>query len=170
MRENGWRSISLDERLRAMAYFNLIKDDICKRDKKIIYYVLYENLSALAIARRNDPDIVGLGNRSYGKPLSAGSILEVFYKYFPHLKRQRKDTENKRVELIMKRKKSESPHIKACAFCGCHDRLEEHHMIPLMMGGTNDDRNLIFLCHDCHLQATKYQHDLKKRSKTEYNV
>ena len=161
MRDNGWRSISIDDRLRAISYYDMIKDGICLRDKKILYYILFENLSALAIARRNDPDIVCLGHRSYGKPLSASSILKVFYKYFPHLKRQKKERKNKRVELIMKRHKSESPHIKACAFCGCSDSLEEHHMIPLMMGGTNDDRNLIFLCHDCHLQVTKYQHELK---------
>lgn len=167
MRENGWRSISIDERLRAITYFDLIKGDLCRRDKKIIYYILYENLSGAAIARRNDPDIVGLGNRSYGKPLSAGAILDVFYKYYPHLKRKKKEAGNKRVELIMKRQKSESPHKKNCAFCGRADRLEEHHMIPLMMGGTNDDRNLVFLCHDCHLQVTKYQHEIKLRTKTD---
>lgn len=78
MRENGWRRISIDERIRAINEFEQKKESMDIRDRKIAHYILYENLSALAICRKNDPDIICYGNRNVGKPLSAGSILEVF--------------------------------------------------------------------------------------------
>ena len=49
---------------------------------------------------------------------------------------------------------------KQCAFCGNKDCLQEHHMIPLFMGGTNNDENLVWLCKSCHLTVTKYQKTL----------
>ena len=165
MRENGWRRISIDERIRAINEFEQKKESMDIRDRKIAHYILYDNLSALAIYRKNDPDIICYGNRNVGKPLSASSILEVFYRHFPYLKKQTTDRKNdKRVELIRKRQKKKSEHVKQCAFCGSKEKLEEHHMIPLMMGGTNDERNLIFLCHDCHLQVTQYQMILREQA------
>ncbi len=166
MRDNGWRTITFEERIHYVKEFDKIKDEISERDRKILQYFLCDNLSASAISRKNDPDIICVGNRNKGKPLSPGSILEIVYKHFPNLKKPKKRrTDDKRVELIRKRQKKKSEHIKACAFCGNNDRLEEHHMIPLMMGGTNDERNLIFLCHDCHILATRYQMELKKQCK-----
>lgn len=61
------------------------------------------------------------------------------------------------------REKQASHHVKQCAFCGSQNDLEEHHMIPLYMGGTNDDRNLVFLCHDCHKTVSSYQAKLRQR-------
>ena len=166
MRDNGWRTISFKERIYYEKEYEKIKYKISDRDRKILQYFLYDNLSASAIARKNDPDIVCVGNRAKGKPLSTGSILEIIYKHFPELKKPKKNrTDDKRVELIRKRQKNKSTHIKACAFCGNNCELEEHHMIPLMMGGTNDERNLIFLCHECHIQVTRYQMELKKQFK-----
>lgn len=166
MRDNSWRSITIDERMQAIKEFDRIKGNISNRDRKILQYFLCDNLSAAAISRKNDPDIICIGNRAIGKPLSNGSILEIVYKYFPNFKKPKQNRiGDKRVELILKRQKKESGHVNACAFCGSKERLEEHHMIPLMMGGTNDERNLIFLCHDCHVQVTKYQMELRKQFK-----
>ena len=44
-----------------------------------------------------------------------------------------------------------------CANCGAVDRLEWHHMIPAIMGGTAEPENMICLCHDCHVCVTAYQ-------------
>lgn len=166
MRDNGWRTITFEERIHSVKEFEKIKEEICDRDRKILQYFLCDNLSASAISRKNDPDIICIGNRSKGKPLSPGSILKIVYNYFPDLKKPKKNrTDDKRVELIRNRQKKKSAHIKTCAFCGNDDRLEEHHMIPLMMGGTNDERNLIFLCHECHIQVTRYQMELKNQHK-----
>ena len=40
-----------------------------------------------------------------------------------------------------------------CQQCGSKKRLECHHIIPVVNGGTNELSNLITLCHDCHSKA-----------------
>lgn len=136
-----------------------------KRDKLICKLFFEHNLSASAISRMNDPNIIGLGNRSKGKPLSTTSILRRVYCTFPEFERTQTDNREstkKRIELRRKRKTNVSRHIHQCAFCGSTDNLEEHHMIPLSMGGTNDENNLVFLCYDCHKQVSGYQARLRE--------
>lgn len=161
VKNHGWRSISAIERAAAMNWLNEFEptSDEEKRAKKILKFFVFDNMSASAIARMRDPDIVAFGNRSKGMPLGAVSILRIIYTYFPEWQgRNNKSTEgNKRVEQIRKREKQKSPHIRQCAFCGSQDNLEEHHMIPLFLGGTNDDRNLVFLCKGCHKSVSSYQ-------------
>lgn len=163
---HGWRSISVQERIEASKYIDKMECNTREqiRAKAILTYFVNENMSAQAISKLDDPRIVVFSNRKKGKRLSGGSILEIIYQHFPDWRgRQCAGVSNrKRVDLIRKREKQQSPHIKQCAFCGNTEKLEEHHMIPLFMGGTNDDRNLIFLCHKCHLEVTKYQRRLHK--------
>lgn len=40
-----------------------------------------------------------------------------------------------------------------CCKCGSKTRLEAHHITPVVYGGTDDDENLITLCHSCHRDA-----------------
>lgn len=41
-----------------------------------------------------------------------------------------------------------------CTLCGeMADRLEVHHIIPVVAGGTNEDYNLMALCPSCHNRA-----------------
>lgn len=164
-RNNGWRSISPVERANAIVWLNgfIPTNQAENRAKKILTYFLRDNLSAQSICRKQDPDIVCFSNRNKGKPLSTTSILRVIYSYFPEFEgRNNKSTEgNKRVELIRKREKRESGHVKQCAFCGGKSNLEEHHMIPLFLGGTNDDENLVYLCSNCHKSVTRYQSKLR---------
>lgn len=160
MRNNGWRRLSERERCVASEYIHTLSEDTPeeRRDKKILSYFVIDNLSASAISRMNDPDIICFGNRAKGKPLSNNYILQIIYKHFPQFHGRQSSTSNtKRIELIRIRQKTKSKHIARCAFCGAKDNLEEHHMIPLFMGGTNDERNLVFLCHECHLETTAYQ-------------
>lgn len=42
-----------------------------------------------------------------------------------------------------------------CANCGDEEPLEVHHIIPLLMGGTNTLANLITLCRFCHRSLHK---------------
>lgn len=37
-----------------------------------------------------------------------------------------------------------------CQGCGGQERLQVHHRVPLMDGGSNDPENLIALCRACH--------------------
>ncbi len=39
----------------------------------------------------------------------------------------------------------------ACVYCNSQEKLEVHHIIPIFNGGTNDIKNLVLLCHDCHM-------------------
>lgn len=157
----GWRSISPEERANAIIWLKSFvptsKEE--SRAKKILTYFLCDNITASAIARKQDPEIISYSNKNPGRPLTAVSILRIIYKYFPQFRgRNSNSTEgNKRVEKMRKREKQASPHIKQCAFCGSQNDLEEHHMIPLFLGGTNDDRNLVFLCKGCHKSVSSYQ-------------
>jgi 5-methylcytosine-specific restriction endonuclease McrA len=165
MKEYGWRTIPISLRVIAIKHYEgmpeVTEED--KRDKLIMKYFLVDNLCASAIARKNDPALVCYSNRSKGKQLTACSIIRIIYKHCPYLKPERNEREtDPRVRLMRKRKITPSKHIKQCAFCGNKNSLEEHHMIPLMFGGDNDERNLIFLCHECHAQVTQYQMQLKK--------
>ena len=164
-KDYGWRRITPTERANAIRWLDGFspKNEREERDRIILEYFLRDNLSAQAIVRRNNPKVVGMGNRSYGKPLSIVSVLRIIYQYFPQFKNRKHSTDgNKRVELIRKRECFRSPHIAQCAFCGSKDGLEEHHMIPLFMGGTNDDENLVYLCGDCHKEVSKYQGQFHK--------
>ena len=135
-----------------------------ERDKLILALYFFENLSATAISFKNDPLIISTSNRSKGKNLSPSSVLKIIYKYFPEIKNMPQQKPSKSVEtrkqLMKKRRQQQSAHIKQCAFCGNKDCLQEHHMIPLFMGGTNNDENLVWLCKSCHLTVTKYQKTL----------
>lgn len=135
-----------------------------ERDKRILALYFFENLSATAISQKNDPLIISTSNRSKGENLSPSSVLKIVYKYFPEIENMPQQKPPKSVEtrkqLIKKRRKQQSVHIKQCAFCGNEDCLQEHHMIPLFMGGTNHDANLVWLCKSCHLTVTKYQKGL----------
>ena len=166
-KNHGWRSISVEERAEALQMLNCFtpKNKKEKRAKAILELFIRDRYSAQAIERLHHPDIISFGNRSYGNPLRSPAILSVIYEYFPQFRgrnRTGKGKEKSRVELMRKRDNTENPHIKACAFCGSVENLEEHHMIPLSMGGTNADENLIFLCYSCHKAVTAYQNKLRK--------
>lgn len=162
IKSHGWR-ITNEQRIKVLSFLSSFdpKSEIEQRDKKILQYIFVDNFSASAVSRLNDPDLISTSNRSKGKNLSAVSILRSVYKYFPEFERRealyKPKSRDARIELRMKREKEVSKHIKQCAFCGTDKELEEHHMIPLSMGGTNDELNLIFLCKDCHKAVTSYQ-------------
>ena len=173
MKIYSWRSLSVEERVQALKKIETMEEYNREqsRAKAILTYFIKDNMCASAISRLNDPRIVGFGNRSYYKPLSPSSILRIIYQYFPEFEGRQtnqKVSNKNRVDLIRKREKQISPHIKQCAFCGGSDHLEEHHMIPLFLGGTNDDENLVYLCHKCHKKVTAYQNQfMNKKSITQ---
>jgi HNH endonuclease len=44
-----------------------------------------------------------------------------------------------------------------CAACGSTGDLEHHHLVTRAEGGSDDERNLITLCNDCHLKLHERQ-------------
>lgn len=127
--------------------------DTEKRDKHILQLAFIQDMNASQIVRLNDPLIVGHGNRSRGKPLSASSILAICYKYAPNARqRTTKKTRatDRRNNLFAERQQGKIDRPKICSTCGRTDGIELHHIIPIAAGGTNDYYNLIYLCHNCH--------------------
>lgn len=52
-----------------------------------------------------------------------------------------------------------------CAMCGeaaedANRKLDVHHIIPLLSGGTNDEWNMTTLCRACHRKAEAYSRDI----------
>ena len=48
-----------------------------------------------------------------------------------------------------------------CYICGDKScALEVHHVVPVFLGGSNDDTNLVSLCHGCHLAI--HREDIEK--------
>lgn len=131
------------------------QNEIEKRDKEICTLAFIKNMNAQQIKRLNHPLIIGMGNRSNGKPLSVTSILKICYQYFPFVKESRKGkrpaSHEKRVELFKEQQKANITKPKICAACGATEDIKIHHIIPLSMGGTNDYFNLVYLCHSCHV-------------------
>lgn len=169
-RDYGWRRITPVERAQMLLWIDgfIPKNEVEERDKIILQYFVRDNLSAQAIVKKRHPKIVCFSNRNKGRPLSTTSVLRCIYKYFPNLEnRKTSQKENKRVEHIRQREKDNSPHVYQCAFCGDTKALEEHHMIPLFMGGTNDNENLVFLCSSCHKRVTRYQRRFMKNGSTQ---
>lgn len=41
----------------------------------------------------------------------------------------------------------------ACVNCESTENIEYHHIVPLILGGTNNLRNIVPLCHRCHKAA-----------------
>ena len=46
-----------------------------------------------------------------------------------------------------------------CAMCGATDNLELDHIIPLAIGGTTDERNVMCLCRECHKAKSAYERE-----------
>ena len=40
-----------------------------------------------------------------------------------------------------------------CFNCGSKENIEYHHAVPLRLGGTNKMKNILALCHRCHMAA-----------------
>ena len=70
-------------------------------------------------------------------------------------KRERLHAQSNVLARKLRRKKGEK-----CEVCGVAGPVDAHHIRPLMEGGTNDEANLVLLCHACHMDA----HGMKVRS------
>lgn len=167
------RTLSPDERARQILLLRLFipQNETEERDKRLLEYFLIDGMSTQEIFDKHGSEIVCLGNRGRGKPLTINSMSVIIKKYIPQAAykdwhRKKTDREKLRMEHTMNKAKGMvCDHIRQCAFCGSTERLEEHHMIPIKMRGTNDQRNIIYLCHDCHWDVTRYQKELFKEVK-----
>ena len=129
-----------------------------RRDKRILELAFIHDMNPQQIARLNDPEFIGMGNRSRGKPLSAAWIYQICMDFAPEVAEYRKTAKEKRrpdydrrISLYKRRQAGEIEKPNVCATCGSKTDIEQHHIIPIAAGGTDDYFNLISLCHDCHM-------------------
>jgi len=61
-------------------------------------------------------------------------------------KQSKRLSEKKRKEVLKRDKES-------CQNCGSHSRLEVHHIVPIVVRGSNEKGNLVTLCKKCHNQV-----------------
>lgn len=62
------------------------------------------------------------------------------YKYRPGKSREK----TLRKHMIAK-------HGQVCMRCGYHGYVEMHHIIPVSMGGAQEEYNVLLLCEKCHM-------------------
>jgi 5-methylcytosine-specific restriction endonuclease McrA len=88
---------------------------------------------------------------------STRSIQNIVGKYFPEVKQYRRpnrENEKRREHYVFLKEHKEEK--RSCAKCGSTENLEFHHEIPLDMGGTTCDENIVVLCRSCHQRVTAY--------------
>lgn len=138
-----------------------------RRNKRILELAFIKDMNPQQIARLHDPLIVGMGNRSRGKPLDTKSIWTICMEFAPEVRAYRKElratkAQQQRTAIYKRRQRGEIHRPTVCATCGSRSAIEQHHIIPLAAGGTEDYFNLISLCHDCHM---KLHHTIYDRLK-----
>ena len=144
-----------------------------ERDLAILKYAYIDDMTGLAIERLNDERLVSYGNKSFGQPLHAYSIIRIISSYgLEHEKRKdctKKKNYQRRKDLTNERQKGHINKPLICGCCGSTNKLELHHIIPMANGGTDDYFNLLYLCHDCHKKVHRNMRkgDLHDQSETD---
>lgn len=144
------------------------KCDVSERDKKILEEIIVnmKSTAQLAYLGQHDNSYEWLkSNRN--KPMSVRRIQQILCKYFPEFHIQTTHATTKTIEY--KKTRTEQLRLRAemidrsrCGRCGATENLEIHRIFPVSLGGTNDKRNMMILCKDCHRLQTDYFRELKK--------
>lgn len=56
------------------------------------------------------------------------------------------------------KRRVEEEHGNKCVNCGSSENIEKHHIVPILLGGTNRISNIVPLCHKCHEAAHSGRH------------
>lgn len=134
---------------------------ICERDVLILEELIInmKTTAELAYLGRHDESYSWLKSNQ-NKPISVRRIQQILTTYFPEFHIQKTHKKEHPDKLTRTEQKRIKEHIILergfCAWCGATEKLDLHHMIPVFLGGTNDDCNLIFMCEKCHQIHTNY--------------
>lgn len=96
---------------------------------------------------------------SYGKS-------EYYWRKIPDSRKDSSKTQSKQLST-KKRKKVLERDDFVCQNCGAESSLEIHHIVPQMVGGSNELSNLVALCQECHRQVPHPHPDGKSDCKPE---
>jgi 5-methylcytosine-specific restriction endonuclease McrA len=156
--------ISFRERLTRIKNEEIISD----RDCKILYELIVNQKSTaqLAYLGRTDSNYTWLKSNQ-NKPISVRRIQQILHGWYPEFHIQTTNKKHRydqkiRTEAKTIRDKLLAEGGKFCGWCGSTENLDLHHMLPVFLGGTNDSRNLIFLCEKCHQMHTNYVKSIYK--------
>lgn len=127
-----------------------------ERDLAILKYAYEKDMSAESIYKLNDPRMIGYSNHNYGKRMTSKSIRYIIKSYNlehePRIDLSKRKSYKRRNEYANFLQNTNIKKPKICACCGSKKALELHHIIPISMGGKDEYYNLIYLCHNCHMQ------------------
>lgn len=166
-RRDMWKAIP-EERMKQIV--RKIKKMSDGRDKIILELAFVHGLTTTEIAEiaKTRDDLTSRNHR----PISRRRIQQVILEYVPdansyqdHSQRFKQHGDHGFFATHHKKER--------CANCGSTERLEWHHMIPAILGGTAEPENMICLCHDCHQAVTAYHRKLfpevmnKRRKRSE---
>lgn len=138
--------------------------EVSERDKKILneLIVSMKSTAHLAYLARHDKSYSWCKSNQ-NKPMSVRRIQQILCEHFPefHIQKTHSNTKSEKEQRIRteaaKVRRSMETKSNFCGRCGREDvPLDLHHLFPVILGGTNDERNLIFLCEYCHQQQTNY--------------
>ena len=153
-RRDMWKSIPF-ERMVEIQY--QIMDMKPSRDRKVLELAFVHGLTTAEIVEvaKNSEELMSRNHR----PLSKRRIQQIILIYVPdanaYQDHSQKEGSHKDHGYFATRHTKER-----CANCGGTERLEWHHMIPAVLGGTAEPENMICLCHECHKCVTAYHRKL----------
>lgn len=150
-RRDMWKNIPWERRAEIAKKIKRMKAGPRKR---VLEMAFLEGLSTAEIAATGE--IVSRNHR----PMSKRRVLQIIAEEVPdynayQIKAEPKGRKDHYAFLWTHRDKKEQ-----CGICGSTERLEWHHMIPVFLGGTADEQNMICLCFKCHKAVTDYQKQL----------
>lgn len=143
---------------------------LSERDSKILTEIIInqKTTAELAYLARTDESYDWLQSNQ-NKPISERRIHQILTQNFPefHIQTSHKQ-DNPRKNARREQTKLRQQLITEdsfCKICGSKENLELHHMIPLAIGGDNDNRNIIILCCNCHKTITYYDNSIISKIK-----
>ena len=153
-RKDMWKAFP-PERLEQLRFS--IRHMDAGRDKTILELAFIHGLTTTEIAEVAKTRLDMLSRN--GRPVNRRTIQSTIGKYVPdrnaYQDHSQKDKPHSDHGFFA------AHHTKErCANCGGTERLEWHHMIPAVLGGTAEPENMICLCKACHICVTEYHRKL----------
>lgn len=153
-RRDMWKAIPAERMKQIVRKIKRMPDS---RDKTVLELAFVHGLTTTEI-RNLAIERTDLMSRNH-QPLSRRRIQQIIMQYVPdanaYQDHSQKNKPHKDHGFFATHHKKER-----CANCGGTERLEWHHMIPAILGGTAEQENMICLCHDCHQAVTAYHRKL----------
>jgi len=125
-------------------------------------------MSAESIYKLNDPRMISYAYRNYLGRLTSKSIRYIIrsynLEYEPWIDYSKRKSYKRRNEYSNFSQKNNIIKLKVCGCCGSRKNLELHHIIPISVGGKDEYFNLLYLCHDCHVNIHKMLNEIFKHN------